>query len=299
MGVLSIKVEKKITNLIGKGKFRPMVRSRHPSHDRLRGQLSKLPFRSVIRLGSTTVLEDPHTLNGKRIELNSIEAIKNSSNKLLMKECFNSEGILTAPWYKFNGNKFQDRNQVIGEFDIDPSDMDYPIVAKSYFGSKGKGNTLIKNQLELEEFKNNHNLNNYIFEKFCNYNKEYRLHVSKNGCFYSCRKMLKPEFKNHPNAWQRHDDNCVWILEENENFDKPVNWDEIILNCVKALQSCGLDFGACDLRVQNNINTDGIKRERCEFIVVEINSAPSFGEITLQKYKTELEKLLIDKYNGK
>jgi glutathione synthase/RimK-type ligase-like ATP-grasp enzyme len=301
MGTIIRKVKSKKKEEIIGGKFRPMIRSRHPSHARLRTELAKLPFRSVIRLGSTTELKDAASMSGSRIELNPAEAIKNSSNKYLMKECFSAEGVFTASWYKFNGDRFQNRSiDTDGEdFDINPSDMNYPIVAKSYFGSKGKGNTLIKNQLELDDFKKNHNVDNYIFENYCNYNKEYRLHVTKDGCFYSCRKMLKQEFKEHPNSWQRHDDNCVWILEENENFDKPVNWDEIVDNCVKALKSCGLDFGACDLRVQNNIDSDGNKRERCNFIVVEINSAPSFGQVTLEKYKTELIKLLIDKKNGK
>lgn len=282
-------------------KFRPMIRSRHPSHDALRRELIRLPFRSVIRLGSLTELKDPSTLRGERVELNSAEAIKNSSNKLRMKQCFTREKVYTARWFKYDGEFFQDQevNEVHNGFDIEPNEMRFPIVAKSLFGSKGKGNTLIKSSIELDKFTNSHDLNNYIFEEYCNYNKEYRLHVTKNGCFYSCRKMLKKEFKEHDNSWQRHDDNCVWILEENAEFDKPVNWDEIIEHCVKALISCGLDFGACDLRVQNNRNSEGELRKRCNFIVVEINSAPSFGKVTLEKYKEELPKLLIEKKNGK
>lgn len=291
-------------------KFRPMIRSRHPSHDALRRELIRLPFRSVIRLGSLTELKDPSTLRGERVELNSAEAIKNSSNKLRMKECFTKSKVKTAEWYIYNkngnGNNFQkqfpgenDNTDLEGWEDFSEIHLDYPIVAKSLFGSKGKGNTLIKSSIELDNFTDNHKMDNYIFEKYCNYNKEYRLHVTKNGCFYSCRKMLKKEFKEHDNSWQRHDDNCVWILEENAEFDKPVNWDEIIEHCVKALISCGLDFGACDLRVQNNRNSEGELRERCNFIVVEINSAPSFGKVTLEKYKEELPKLLIEKKNGK
>jgi glutathione synthase/RimK-type ligase-like ATP-grasp enzyme len=266
----------------------------------LRTVLEKLPFRSVIRLGSTTELTDPATLAGTRIELNPIEGIKNSSNKYNMKECFSKEGVRTARWFKFNGKLFQDRSLEAEseDFDISPNDMKFPIVAKSYFGSKGKGNTLLKSAVEVSDFAKNHNLDNYIFEEYSNFNKEYRLHVTKNGCFYSCRKMLKKEFKEHENSWQRHDDNCVWIVEKNPDFDKPINWDEIVEHCVKALVSCGLDFGACDLRVQNNINADGEDRDRCDFIVVEINSAPSFGNVTLEKYKNELPKLLIEKKNG-
>lgn len=295
MGALTFKA-KVVKAIKIKRIYRPMIRSRHPSHHRLRVELNKLPFRSVIRLGSTTGLDDPFTLDGSRIELNSIEAIKNSSSKLKMKECFKNNDVKTAIWTK--GGTREEIIQNLKQFSEDQI-IPFPIVAKNHFGSRGKGNTLIKSEKELNEWFENKRLRNYIFEKFCNFNKEYRLHVSKNGCFYSCRKMLKPEFKDSDNAWQRHDDNCVWILEQNESFDKPSNWDEIVEHCVKALESCGLDFGACDLRVQNNIDAKGNRRERCDFIVVEINSAPSFGEITFEKYKVELENLLIEKHSKK
>lgn len=301
MRVLQTKNRKLMLQKKLKGNFRPMIRSRHPSHSQLRYQLEKLPFRSVIRLGSLTDLTDTATLNGTRIELNSKEAIRNSSNKFKMKECFSQEGVQTADWYLFNGEYFQDRSILTESEDycIPPSDMEYPMVAKHIYGSRGTGNTLIKSQKELSSWLVDKKLTNYIFEKYYNYNKEYRLHVTQDGCFYSCRKMLKQEFKEHPNSWQRHDDNCVWILEENDLFDKPNNWKAIMDNCVRALKGCKLDFGACDLRVQNNTNSNGEDREFPDFIVVEINSAPSFGEMTLEKYKIELPKLLTKKYNEK
>lgn len=289
MGTVIKTAKKIITD--SKSIFRPMVRSRHPSHTPFRTQLRKLGFRSVIRFGSLTEVDDVRS--GNRIELNSPQAIKNSSSKLLMKECFTKANVRTADWWRFINNKivFQSKN---GE-----SEFEYPLVAKSHFGSRGNGNTLLRSKDELEKWKKSKTLSNYILEKYCNFNKEYRLHVTKEGCFYTCRKMLRQEFKNHPNSWQRHDDNCVWILEENSQFDKPINWEEIVEHCVKALNSCGLDFGACDLRVQNNIDGEGNKRKSCDFIVVEINSAPSMGTVTLEKYKEKLPELLIQKYNDR
>lgn len=271
--------------VIRNGKFVPMIRSRHPSHRGLRGALTKLPFRSVVRLGSLTQLEDAASINGSRVELNSAESIRNSSNKLKMKTCFSENGVKTAEWIRATSGA-----QIAGWV------TEYPIVAKSLFGSRGNGNTLIKSAAELTSWLINKDLSNYIFEKYYNYNKEYRLHVSADGCFYTCRKMLKQEFKDHPNSWQRHDDNCVWILEENINFERPSNWSTIVEHCVKALNSCGLDFGACDLRVQNNIDRDGNRRANPDFIVVEINSAPSFGQVTLEKYKEVLPQLLMKKH---
>ena len=292
MGLVTKKVKEKIEVVLKQYKeiYRPMIRSRHPSHAPFRTQLRKLPFRSVVRFGSLTELEDPASKNGSRIELNSKEAIKNSSSKLLMKQCFQDVGIKTADW---------ESSSIVNDIQLFINDTGFPIIAKSHHGSRGLGNTMLKTQEEFNNWIIGKNLNNYIFEKYYNYNKEYRLHVTKDGCFYTCRKMLRQQFREHPNSWQRHDDNCVWILEENENFDKPNNWDEIIEHCVLALKSCGLDFGACDLRVQNNNDNDGNRRDNPDFIVVEINSAPSMGIITLEKYKEILPQLLIQKYNDR
>jgi hypothetical protein len=44
--------------------YRPMIRSRHPSHAPLREVMERLPFRSVIRMGSTTELVDMFTRDG-------------------------------------------------------------------------------------------------------------------------------------------------------------------------------------------------------------------------------------------
>jgi glutathione synthase/RimK-type ligase-like ATP-grasp enzyme len=292
MGLVIKKVKEKIEVVLKQYKeiYRPMIRSRHPSHAPFRTQLRKLPFRSVVRFGSLTELEDPASVNGSRVELNSREAIKNSSSKLLMKHCFENIGVKTADWECFSD---------LGDIQLFINNVGFPVISKSYFGSKGKGNTMLKTQEEFNNWIIGKNLNNYIFEKYYNYNKEYRLHVTKDGCFYTCRKMLRQEFREHPNSWQRHDDNCVWILEENENFDKPDNWNEIVEHCIKALKSCGLDFGACDLRVQNNNDSEGNRRDNPDFIVVEINSAPSMGTVTLEKYKEILPQLLIQKYNDR
>lgn len=268
--------------------FRPRIRSRHPSHNSLRKNklLPLLPFKSVIRFGSTTDMKDTITNGGNRIEINTIDSVKNSSNKLLMKTCFTEFNIKTADWWKA-----EDINDI--------NDLPYPVVTKHLFGSRGTGNKKHDNAESLLKWLENHeDLSKYIIEKFYNYTREYRLHVTKNGCFYTCRKMLKrdtPEEKK----WYRNDDNCVWILEENENFDKPVNWVRIEEESVKALKSVGLDVGAVDLRIQSATNKKGEKRENPDFIIVEINSAPSFGDITLNKYIEELPKILLNKYNEK
>ena len=248
------------------------VYSRHPSHNPIRKGVM-VPVLACLRLGSTTEWDK------SEYEINSIEGVKNSSSKFKMKQCFNEADVRTADWWK---TPIEVTNL---------EEIPYPIIAKKVFGSRGEGMVKLDNQEQLEEFvTTTQNISNYIFEKFYNYVREYRLHVDNNGCFYACRKMLKSDTPEEQ-RWFRNDSNCVWYLPDNENFDRPSNWDEIEAECVKALNSVGLDVGACDVRVQSS------KKDNPEFIIVEINSAPSFGDVTLERYQERLPQILINKYN--
>lgn len=295
--VISKKPIKKFT------RFRPMILSRHPSHNHLRTGLSLLPFRSVIRLGSTTVPKD----GKERLQINTVQAIKNSASKLLMKQCFTKAGVKTADCWTYcsqiNGsdqyrlcfNKMQFTDK-----DLAPTharELPYPIVAKHIYGSRGTGNTLLNTQEELQQWMRGKDLSNYIFEKFYNFNREYRLHVTKNGCFYTCRKVLREDTPENK-RWYRNDSNSNWLVETNPSFDKPVNWDNIVAECVKALNAVGLDIGGFDVKVQSAKTPKGKVRENPEFIIIESNSACSHGEVTAQKYVEELNKLLIYKKNN-
>lgn len=283
---------KKATNVIKKTKtvvkltkFKTVVYSRHPSHKILRNSLPLLPFRSCVRLGSTTIVSDVISLGGNRIECNSIAGVRNSSSKLLMKRCFTRENVKTADWLEGNNINI---NQIIERLGL-------PVIAKSLHGSRGEGNSKLNTRAELETWLRGKNLSNYIFEKFYTYSREYRLHVTNDGCFYSCRKMLRsgtPESEQ----WHRHDSNSVWIVEENPQFDKPVNWRDIVQDCIRAKNALGLDICAFDVKVQGRIDNNGRNRTNPEWIVIESCSAPSFGEITARKYLIEIPKLLMKKY---
>ena len=180
---------------------------------------------------------------------------------------------------------------------MDPEEVVYPIVVKHIFGSRGTGNTLVHSYEELLTLLDNKNTNNYIFEAYFSGSKEYRIHVSKDGCFYTNRKMLKSDIPQE-DRWYRNDSNSVWILEDNPSFEKPVNWQTIENECVNALHAVGLDMGAIDLRVQSATDSRGNLRLEPDFKIIEINSAPSMGAITLEKYKALIPSLLQDKQNG-
>lgn len=279
--------------------FRPYVYSRHPTHDVLRNKtLPLFKFRSVIRLGSTTDVADSVTNGGRRVEINSIKAIRNSASKLLMKRCFAQAGVKTAQWYTAEtlggGYLFHESDNNQNETDL--ANLPYPIVAKHHFGSRGTGNHLLKTREELEAWLRGKTLSNYIFEKFYSYSREYRLHTTENGCFYTCRKVIKEETPADK-RWFRNDSNSNWITEGNQLFDKPSNWNTIVAECVKALKAVGLDVGAFDVKVQSAAKENGRMRENPEFIILESNSAASFGEITAKKYIEELPKILTAKFN--
>lgn len=272
--------------------YYPRICSRHPSHSILRAKsqtLPLLPFRSVIRLGSSTENTDG------RLEINTVEAVKNSASKLLMKQKFTEAGVKTANWYKFDGNQDQTMLDVVNNQLTHFNDIPFPLVAKSHFGSRGIGNTKFNTQEELEAWIPGKNLNNYIFEEFVKMTREYRLHVTKFGCFYTCRKLVKNDAPE--DTWQKHDDVCNWVLEENPSFKKPKNWEDIVTDCVKAKDALGLDICAFDVGVQGAV--DGVERENPEWVIFESCSAASFGNVTGQEYIKILPKLLIDKYNNK
>lgn len=268
---------KKLTN------FRPQIRSRHPSHAPLRKELPLFNFRSIIRFGSQTELGDEVSNGGTRVEINTAEACEISADKYLMKDAFTDNDVITAAW----------------SLASEPIDLEWfkdngKIIVKPRLGSRGSGLKLLSSIDEFRNWSKGKNLDNYIVEKYYNYNREYRLHVTDKGCFYTCRKMLKSDTPEDKRFF-RNDSNSIWVVESNEDFDKPTNWDKIVAESVKALNAVGLDVGACDVRVQSSKSKDGKVRKDPKFIIVEINSAPSFGDITLEKYIELLPTLLREK----
>lgn len=275
--------------------FRPMILSRHPSHNCLRSEhkhIVPLPYKSVVRFGSTTEVVDTIANGGKRIEINTVQSIKNSANKLLMKQKFQQVAVKTAEWIQFTNL------ETLRGW----SSEKFPIVAKAHFGSKGKGNTLVKSAEELESWIKTHSPSSYIFEKFMNYGHEFRLHITEQGCFYACRKALKQGVAEE-DKWRRHDDICVWFLEENEQFFRPNSMNDIIRDCVLALKAIGADILSFDVRVQSPTDSKGNPREYQDYILLECNSASSMdngtGELSVcaKKYIEEIRKVIIEKVN--
>ena len=260
--------------------FHLSLRTRNVSNRALRDIIC--PVRTIYRMGSTTPTSDI-TSRRTYIEINTADSCRISSNKILMKQRFTHGKVRTPVFYMMENNSLAGlRARTAHRLTKWPAG----IIAKRYNSSKGNGLALIKTMDDFENFitgKSTTELSKWIFERYSTYTREYRLHITKDGCFYACRKMLKGDAEVR---WHRHDENSVWITEENELFDKPANWDAIVTDCVNALKAVGLDIAAFDIKVQR-ANGDSPK-----WLILECNSAPGLGEIGIEKYKEEIKNLI-------
>lgn len=240
------------------------IYSRHPSHKPLRRVIpAPKGYAPVVRFGSLTESD-------KKIQINTVEAIKKSMNKRLMKEAFTNNNVITPFWFNI-----PDYLKLEKQF--------FPCVVKNIWGSRGTGNFLIKNIDEFNRLLQNRNPENYIVEKFVNYSREYRFHVSTEGVFLIWRK-LRREDTPQQDRWFFNNQTCNWVNEEHPLFNLDTKTREnISQEAVKALNSVGLDFGACDIKV----SADGQR-----FTIIEINSAPSLGKIGVDAYISEINKLI-------
>lgn len=261
------------------------VFSRHPSHNIIRNSIIS-PEYAVVRFGSTTPTIRPRP----SIELNTVKSVENSMDKLKMKKVFQSAGVDTPKFFTLhptNAGAYLEEGYRFISYEELYDLVRYPVLAKRTYRSRGAGMKKIDSYEELRSFigtsviDNNYNSRNpYYLEQYHNYTKEYRLHISELGrCFYTCRKMLKTDAQNR---WYRNDENSVWILEKNELFDRPITWSNIVADCYTALQSIGLSLGAFDVRVAK----DGRHK------IIEVNSAPSFGDYTGLAYQNEINSII-------
>lgn len=247
------------------------VRTKNPTAAPLRRSIV-IPVRAVVRLGSRSATEACFPGRRDVIEVNTVDSIENSRDKLRMKECFSRFDVPQAEW------------KTIG----DPHPFNtFPLVGKQIVGFKGHGMQLIENADQLREFMRTHN-NSYFIERFYNFAREYRVHATRDHAFLAWRKLRRSDATER---WFFNSTNCNWVGESHELFQRPNNWIELEAAAVNAVRAVGLDIGAVDIRVQSSDNPD--------YIVCEVNSAPALGEIGVTAYRNEIRNIIINKNNGR
>lgn len=282
-----VRAPKKIAKKVIPTHFYVRVLSRHPSTAGLRKAVLIKGEKVVYRHGSVTKQDI-------EMEINSVDSVENSADKLKMKQAFDKAEVKHAKWFHLGKMTSDVKSFETFLKTIKFGAEDNWIIAKQRWSSRGEGNYLLKTKEELDKFiaSKKSSLDNYIVEEYKHYSVEYRLHVSLNGCFYTNRKVLK---NNTPKdeRFQRHDDNCSWLLESNPAFNKPNNWDDIVKDCKNALKAIGADVLAFDVKCTSIKEK---KEKKASWILIESCSAPSFGTGTLQHYKDELPKIIKTKY---
>lgn len=247
------------------------VRTKNPTAAPLRRSIV-VPVRAVVRLGSRSATEACFPGRRDVIEVNTVESIENSRDKLRMKNCFSRYDVPQAEW------------KTIG----DPHPFTtFPLVGKQIVGFKGHGMQLIENADQLRTFMRTHG-DSYFIERFYNFAREYRIHATRDHAFLSWRKLRRSDATER---WFFNSTNCNWVGEAHDLFQRPNNWIELEAAAVNAVRAVGLDIGAVDIRVQSNDNPD--------YIVCEVNSAPALGEAGVVAYRNEIRNIIINKNNGR
>lgn len=264
------------------------IRSRNRSARQLYRRITSRK-RGVYRAGSYTPTSQIFTereLSAGIIEINKEESCRKSGDKIVMKKCFDEWEVKSTLWCELKS--YESIDTMSDELNFECG-IGRPYIVKHKYSSRGNNIYFFETPDELFEFcQNTPHINSYIVEHWFSFTREYRLHVDKFGCFLAHRKMLRNDAQVR---WHRHHENSVWINEDNENFDRPDDWEAIVEAAQKARRSVGLDICSVDVKVAG-------RRDNPDFIILETNSGSALGEDSAEKYVVELQKIADDMNAG-
>lgn len=209
----------------------------------------KLNTDVILRWGST---EEFERLKG-RLELNSLEAVSNASNKAIMMKKLLDASIPT-PKVLFNptacpadliDEKYKDEN---GGFFV-----------------RGRNNEIrYDDELKPGDL--------YISRPIEDKRREYRVHVFNGEVIAIYEKIPKEDgiklFKAH---------NCHFELKTMENCKLTLEDQQI---CIKAVNALGLLFGGVDVA----------RTKQKEIYIMEINSSPALNGTNIDRYVTKINE---------
>lgn len=214
----------------------------------------------VLRWGST---EEFPRLTSK-VELNSLEATRNASDKLQMMKLLTRNGIKT-PDILFNPNR------------------QIPVEAQEYLTSiedfkNEEGKFYVRGANQEVRYTDTVKVGDlYISKPIENKRREYRVHVFDGKILEIYEKVPQEEnvrlFKAHNCRFERRNpENCRLSLEDQEM-------------CIRAVNALGLVFGGVDL----------LRNKDQECFVSEVNSAPALNSLNIERYFVKI----MEYYNAK
>lgn len=222
-------------------KFRPLATKsfRKRTNKRLKTDV-------VLRWGST---EDFNRLKS-RLELNSLEAVTNTSNKfLMMKKLVESE--LPTPEILFD--PFSQTVEMIDRFRDENG---------AFYIRGGNGEVRYDDEVKRNDL--------YVSKSVENKRREYRVHVFNGEIIAIYEKIPNEEgiklYKSHNCHFERKNpENCKLSLENQQT-------------CIKAVNNLGLLFGGVDV----------IRCKNKNIFISEVNSAPALNGTNIDRYVNKI-----------
>jgi glutathione synthase/RimK-type ligase-like ATP-grasp enzyme len=237
--------------------YRVRIASKHPSHRRIWSmkQLPKFPKKIRVRFGSIKNFSRRQC----EIEFNSIESIRNTSNKTKMKLIFDRAGVKTPKFFV---------NDESGKSAISDGHLGENIFFKTTFHSRGRGMVVYDNKEEAIT----QQASGY-FEESQKSDREFRVHVFNGEAFYVDEKIPRERgneslIKNMANGYK--------FREPRQEFPQ-----EVIDESIKAVKALGLVFGGVDV----GLNSDGAW-------IYEVNTAPSLRTRTRKLYQKQIVRYI-------
>ena len=194
----------------------------------------------LIRMGSMVESEA-----GTALAFNSIQGIRNCSNKVKMKELFRDNDIPSP------------------DFRLDSPFTEYPFICKKRNHSRGKGMVKVTSADLLPTRR----VSTFYYESFVDCNEEFRVHVLDKEIFHTDKKILRD---GKEDTWFKNLKNYVYLPYNKRGFSE--NMREQIIKSVDCL---GLTFGAVDI---------GRNTRTGEFWIYEVNSAPGMRPSLKRRY---------------
>lgn len=211
----------------------------------------------VLRWGSTESF--PRLTS--TVELNSLESVKNASNKLIMMEKLVEAGISTPLIYFLTNSQYLDLDAFRNE--------------EGKFYVRG-GNQEIRYDDAIRPG------DLYISKAVENKRREYRVHVF-NGKVMEIYEKVPNEENESTRICKAH--NCAFQLRNKENCRLSLADQQA---CVDAVNALGLTFGGVDVLRDKDKN----------IFISEVNSSPALNSINIERYFEKIMEYYNGKTNS-